>query len=388
MLKIRYITCYGLIFLFLCSTLAALKIDSPETSFNSFFNFYSNNKPSVTASGRGYTGAAANMDLSSSVINPAAMNLSRVWEIFYEYQSKDEIKISEGDQRVNFSSYRQTGTFGIGLKLDRIQTGIVYFQRSNYNFSTCIRCVYNEAVVDSMNYHLKATIHDFTIPICYQIHDNLRLGTSLILENYESADPAPLIGQNGIQEIITGKVDFNMIRFKLGFVADPTESISIGASVMPQNKRDLKKEFGLCYGCNEYSDNTFPTEITTGINYHPQSLPIKFLADYNYSNDSAYKELKDRHDLNLGIEIYAKKYLTLRTGFFTQHDYRNTDYKISGDTQYYWDDSVSYDQYFLTTGFTLMWKRLSINASLMDSSLISKGDIDQTYFTIGTSLNL
>ncbi len=382
--------CFALFLLLVSTPIFSVKVDEEEPSFNSFFNFYSRNLPSAWAAGRGYTGVAGNGDLSLSVINPAAVDLPNVWEVFYEYQSKDDIKINEYDQNLKYSEFNPAGTFGIGLKLNKIQAGIVYYQRNSSDFSTCIKCLFNDVQVDSMNYHLKATITDFSIPVNYQINDKFRLGASLILGKYESRDPAPYIGQTGISHIVTGKVDFNMIRFKMGFVASPLQNFSIGASFMPEAKRDLKKEYGLCYGCVEYSDTTFPTEFNAGLNYTPQALPLKILVDYNFSNDSVYEELKDRHDFNVGIEYMYKNTLAIRTGFFTQHDYRDLDYTVQNDdgTIDYWDAGVSYDQYFITGGFTLNWKRLSFNAALMNSSLLSKGDIEQTYFILGTSLNI
>lgn len=390
MFKSRTIVFTALFMLMLNSVLMAVKIDAPETSFNTLFNFYAKNLPSAYAAGRGYTGVAGNGDLSLSIINPAAMDLSNVWEVFYEYQTKDDIHLLEYDKRVKFSSYRQTGSFGIGLKLDKVQAGITYYQRNNYDYSTCIKCLYNDVTVDSMNYHLKALITDFTVPIAYQVSDKMRLGASLTIGRYESIDPVPLVAQTGILEVISGKIDFNMIRFKLGFVASPFEYFSFGASIMPESKRKLSKEFGWSYGSAEYSENTFPTEINVGINYAPVRLPLKILADYNYSNDSVYNELTDRHDFNLGLEYFIKDFITLRTGFFTQVDYRDLNHQvvINGEKVNFWDTNVSYNQNFLTGGLSLNWKKLTFNAAFMDSNLISKGDIGQTYFILGTALNI
>lgn len=390
MLRSRKIVVVTIILLVINALAYAIEVDEAEPSFSTFFNFYSKNLPSAFAGGRGYTGVAGNGDLSLSIINPAAVDLSDVWEVFYEYQSKDEINLSEYDQKVRFSSYKQSGTFGIGLKLNRLQAGIISYQRSNYDYSTCIKCVYNDVQVDSMNYHLKATITDLAIPVSYQIHDKFRLGASLIIGKYRSSDPAPIVGQTGIADIITGKVDFNQVRYRLGFVASPINDFSIGASVMPEAKKNLKKEYGWNYGVIEYSDNTFPTEINVGVNYSPQSLPIKILVDYNYSNDSVYDELNDRHDYNIGVEYMLKDFITFRTGFFTQGDYRNLDYQVSNGENMvnFWDDSVSYDQKFITGGVTVNWKRLSFNAAVMNSSALSTGDLEQTHFILGTSLNI
>jgi len=365
-----------------------LEIDEIEGSCSSFYNFYSNNRLSSVASGRGYSGIADQGDLSLGIINPASMELSRTWQIYYELSDKETMKFEEYEQCVSFDKYKDSKVFGIGLRKFGFNLGILYYQKSSYEYSTCFHCYFNGHLVDSLTYNLKNLVTYLTIPINYTVKDWLTIGASLQIEKYESRDPYPVWGQNGITEILLGKVDEQIVRPKLGFQVSPVEGFTAGATYLFEAKKEITKDYGAYYGEVIFRENPFPMQLGAGLKYSLPFAPVSVLADYNYSKDSVYDYLKDRHDYNVGLEYTWKHTLTLRSGFFTQTDYRDLNATHEGTDNSYWDDTVSYDQDFLTFGMTYRWRGFQFNASYMDSGLMKAGDIEQSYLNVGIAYNI
>ncbi len=366
------------------------EVDATEMSFNPFFNFYSNNRLSALASGRGYTGIADQGNISLATLNPAAMDLDRTWQIYYEYVNKNGLEYTESNTDLCFDNYKTGFVSAIGLKLNNFQTGVIYYRKDSYDFSYLQPCYYNDNLVDSLDFHLKASIKNITVPIIYTYKNFLKVGLGVQIQSYRSNEPYAMLGQGGISHILHGKVDFTLVRPRFGFVIFPRKNLSFGMFLLPQAKKEIEKDYEEPYADLKFEANTFPAELGAGIKYQPTFIPLSILLDYNYSNDSVYDELLDRHDFNLGLEYSYKNVLTLRTGFFTQMDYRDLDETITvGDEEYdYWSDDVSYDQYFVTFGLSYLWKSLRFDCSVMDSKLISKGDINQRYLNFGCSFNL
>lgn len=59
--------------------------------FGSFWDFYSDNRVSNKALGRGWTGVASLGDISSVIINPASLNVSGKYQPYFEYIHKDKV---------------------------------------------------------------------------------------------------------------------------------------------------------------------------------------------------------------------------------------------------------------------------------------------------------
>ncbi|MEJ2307233.1 MAG: hypothetical protein P8Y30_06795 [candidate division WOR-3 bacterium] len=126
--------------------------------------------------------------------------------------------------------------------------------------------------------------------------------------------------------------------------------------------------------------NVFPTKIGIGINYKFNSFPLSLSFDYIRSHNSIEENLIDRNDIHLGLEYDIINNFKLRTGFFTQRDYRNS------ETQEYYQENFgigNYNQIFTTFGLSYKISSLALNLSLMDSHLFSNGYIEQTYLNTG-----
>ncbi len=364
------------------------EVDEMENSCNSFYNFYSINKLSSVASGRGYSGIADQGNLSLGILNPASIELDRTWQIYYEMNDKDQVEFQEYDRCVSFEKYKNSKVFGLALKRSGFNAGIIYYQQSSYDFSTCIPCYYNESIVDSFYYHLKNMVTYLTIPVNYSVNDWLKVGTTLQFERYESRDPHAIFGQYGISEIILGKVDLQIIRPKFGISLNPIQNLTFGATFLPQAKKSVIKEYGGYYGEVKFRENPFPMQIGAGLKYTMPFAPINVLADFNYSKDSVYDYLKDRTDYNVGLEYTWREILTVRTGYYTQMDYRDLNATYEDTDHIYWDDQISYEQNFLTMGLSYKWRGFQFNASYMDSGLMKAGDIEQSYLNLGIAYNI
>jgi hypothetical protein len=364
------------------------QMDEMEQSCNSFYNFYSINRLSSVASGRGYSGIADQGNLSLGILNPASIELDRTWQIYYEMNDKDQVKFEEYGSCVSFEKYKNSKVFGLALKRHGFNAGIIYYQQSSYDFSTCIPCIFNGEEVDSFYYNLKNLVTYLTIPINYSVKDWLKVGATLQFERYESRDPHAIFGQYGISEIIVGKIDLQIVRPKFGFNLNPVQNLSFGATFLPEAKKAITKDYGGYYGEVQFRENPFPMQIGAGLKYTLPFAPVNILADYNYSKDSVYDYLIDRNDYNIGLEYTWKQTLTVRTGYYTQMDYRDLDATYENSDVHFWDDEVSYEQNFLTMGLSYQWKGFQFNASYMDSGLMKAGDLEQTYLNIGLAYNI
>ena len=60
--------------------------------FQSFWDFYTDNRISTAACGRGYTGIACTDDLSGIFINPASFSRNGKRQFYFEYIYKNNLK--------------------------------------------------------------------------------------------------------------------------------------------------------------------------------------------------------------------------------------------------------------------------------------------------------
>ncbi|MFC1887196.1 hypothetical protein ACFLYK_00130 [Candidatus Cloacimonadota bacterium] len=364
------------------------EIDEMEQSCNSFYNFYSINRLSTVASGRGYSGIADQGNLSLGILNPAAIQLDRTWQIYYELNDKDQVEFQEYDRCVSFDKYKNSKVFGLAFKNHGFNAGIIYYQQASYDFNTCIPCIYNDHLVDSLDYHLQNLVTHLTLPINYTVNDWLKVGAALQFERYESRDPAAIYGQYGISDIIIGKIDLQIVRPRFGINLTPLKNLAVGATFLMEANKSIIKDYGAYYGEVKFKENPFPMQIGAGLKYSMPFAPVNILADFNYSKDSVYDYLKDRSDYNLGVEYTWKEMLTFRTGYYTQMDYRDLDATYEGTEYLFWDDQISYEQNFVTMGLTYRWKGFQFNASYMDSGIMKAGDIEQSYLNVGVAYNI
>ncbi|MBN1949018.1 MAG: hypothetical protein JW784_04680 [Candidatus Cloacimonetes bacterium] len=366
------------------------EINEIEESCKSTYNFYSFNHLSSEAAGRGYTGIAAAGNLSMALLNPAAVELNESWQLYTEVNDKPEVNFSLSDHDFGIENYRTGSLYGIGLKRNQFQIGLLYYVRNSYDLQTCQECYYNGALVDSLQYHLRYMNTVTSIPITFSYKNLLKLGVNLQMEKHESGEPIAMVGQGGINEVITGRVYEKVYRYQVGLVAEPISGLAVGATFRPQATRRVEKNFGDFYGTARFRDSTFPLSIGAGIRYDASFLPVSVFFDYNYSRDSVYDELVDRNDYNAGLEFNYHQLVFLRAGFFTQKDYRDFDYTISheGQEYNYWSNETSLEQNFLTFGAGYRFHQLKLDLSVIDSSLLEAGDIKLTQVNLGVGLDL
>jgi len=354
--------------------------------FQSFWDFYTDNRISSSACGRGYTGVAYSGGISSTFINPASLSLENKKQLYFEYVYKDDI---EWIADIKYKNLNPNFSFAFGLPItDYFQTGITYRTENS------LKADYGEMqitdvsdtaengyiVAGTAELYRNTKFSSFSIPFAFNFRNILNIGIDLNYTNghsknyYKSEDPLLEAQLNDIS------VNFNKIRPKLGIIISPLENLSLGLTYLPEAKENVSIE--LTDTTVTYNEpNIFPLKIGIGISYKLDVIPLSLSLDYKYSNNSAAGGLVDRNDIHFGLDYDINDNFTIRGGFFTQKDYR-TPTSQSNLAEFGLDN---YDQIFTTFGLSYKISSLIINLSLMDSHLFSDGSIEQTYVNTGIS---
>ena len=367
-------------------------MDFAEPCFAPTFNFYSDNHLSVIASGRGYTGVASRGDLSLALINPASLELDKNKQFYFEHGIKNDIDwMKDYMDDIRVRKYKPGNVYGFGMRIKKnIQFGIMYSKSSSYHYDIEKLYYYDYSIdkLDSLHFQAKVSISSVSIPITYSYKNHLKVGLIVFFNQCVSENHEFFYNQYGVPLVVTGKVNFILSRIKLGMLITPFKNFDFGISYLLEESDMIIKDVG-SLGRMIYTENTFPMELIVGATYRLRKIPVIFLFDYKNSNDSKYFYLENQNNFHFGIEFFYKENIIFRSGFFTQFDYRNLDAKIIYDTEEenYWFDDSSYDQYFITFGFSYLWKILKFNFSIMDSHLFSPGTVKQTYINSGLSID-
>jgi len=92
--------------------------------FESYWDFYADNRISSSVCGMGYTGVASTGDISSTFINPASLSLENKKQLYFEYVYKGDI---EWFADIKYKNLNPNFSVGLGLPInDYFQTGITY----------------------------------------------------------------------------------------------------------------------------------------------------------------------------------------------------------------------------------------------------------------------
>jgi len=349
------------------------------TDIAPFNDFYSNNRIGSQACGRGYTGIANTGDLSSVLINPASLSLENKTNYYSEYIFKNTVgwyydTYDEDIYSLYFYPYLYD-SLDINQEADSPDA---YLQELHPNFFTGHAFSINDFIQIGATYRVEnsyAVGHDntyhnsnfktntFSVPIAFNYRNLLRVGIDIIYLSFYI-------------EQTYEHLKFDKIRAKFGVIYSPLKNLSLGLTYLPGTKETITINYSS--GTIIYGPIVFPLKIGAGLCYKLNSIPISFSADYNYSNTSEVEHFVDRHDIHLGLEYDLNDNLKLRTGFFTQRDYRNEETQENSGMN-------NFTQIFNTFGLSYKISSLKLNLSFMDSHFLSSGSVEQTYFNTGIS---
>jgi hypothetical protein len=358
--------------------------------FESFWDFYADNRISSSACGMGYTGVASTGDISSTFINPASLSLVKnKKQIYFEYVYKDAIgwiaDIKCKNLNPNFS-------VGLGLPInDYFQTGITYriekSKKTDYGeiIGTVVSDTAEEGYIEvgPLEAYKNVKIRSLSVPLVFTFKDMLSVGVDLSYTNFYSKTS---LGESKYIDTLTDSTwaetniftaSLNKIRLKFGIIFLPIKGLSLGFTYLPQTEGTVTDDLG-----DTYVPNVFPRNIGIGISYKLEPIPLFFSFNYKYSNNSVEEGLVDRKDIHFGLGYDINDNFTIKCGFFTQKDYRSQ--SLQSNTSEIFGLS-NYDQIFTTFGLSYKISSLALNLSLMDSDLLSDGSIVQTYVNTGVS---
>ncbi len=339
-----------------------------------FNDFYSNNRISSEACGRGYTGIANTGDLSSVLINPASLSLENKSNYYFEYTYKNNVEWNYVTDTLYYGSFFSDTVYAIPVQTypnptlkelhpsffaghafpinDFLQIGATYRVENSYS-----------EVHDNTYHNSNFKSSTFSVPIAFNYRNLLRVGIDIIYLSFYI-------------ERSYNNLKFDKIRAKFGAIYSPAENLFLGVTYLPGTKETITVDYGS--GTIVYGPIVFPLKIGAGICYKLNSIPLSFSADYNYSNTSEVENFVDRHDIHLGLEYNINDNFKLRTGFFTQRDYRDKETQENSGMN-------NFTQIFNTFGISYKISSLVLTLSLMDSHLLSTGSVEQTYFSTGIS---
>jgi hypothetical protein len=350
----------------------------PESHFSSFWDFYAENDLGVRVWGMGGAGVANVSDLSAMVVNPAALDLDRKFEVYCEFLSKTKNRwLGELVKGVYLKFPLVLPAFiGVGYKInDQIAIGWGFCSPKYYKLDLGISVrtdEYGNVIGKSHNYDV-FKIRQILFPLSFKLNENCFFGGNV---SYNFVSLSTHLEEK------KGRSEVEYFDLKLGLLLKLTENFDLGITFVPERKfktetvwKDEYTSFGEKFGTTIY-----PQKFEAGIKLHHLSFPIDFAADIKYSKNSRAKYLEDRFDYHLGMEIKNFKNIAFQLGYFTRFDFRDPDVE--------WAEKIGkYDQHFLTAGATFNKGRVSFQGSVRDSHLLSSGLIKQTHLSFGIGLS-
>lgn len=345
-----------------------------DFTVNPFWEFYSENKLSTISAGKGFTGVASFGDISNISLNPASLNIEKRFNtnISYSYQSSIDYLPNFTDSehlRNGFPSFSIGGGYRINKDL---QVGLVY--QNNYSFNHVYDMIYMNEFGNEIGRgeaYEKYASHSFYIPIVFN-YEWLRLGANLNL-TYLRGDISIGEGINYPGYPCTGKGELWSFIPQIGFIITPNEYISFGASYTNGYSGSIDWTYDIASPETGYCE--IPSRLALGSEIQILENKLKLSFEYHFANTSAVGYLKDKNNINLGAEYLLDESWTVRSGFFTQFDFRNMSSA--------WLDNSSYDQFFITLGGTYKYKGLTFNLAFLNSSLLSNSNVAHSVINAG-----
>lgn len=348
-----------------------------EFHFSSFWDFYAGNDLGVRIWGMGGAGTANVNDLSAMVVNPAALDLDRRFEVYGEFLSKSKTRWIEklADGLYLKSPSILPAFIGVAYKINhQVAIGWGFCSPKYYKLDLGISVRTDESgnVIGEFHSYDIFKIKQILLPLSFKLNENCFLGGNI---NYNFISlRSHLVDKKGESEI-------EYFNIKLGLLLRLTENFDLGITFVPEKKFKTKTTWKDEHSVivEEFGKTIYPSKFEAGIKLHHFSFPIDFAADIKYSRNSRSKYLEDRFDYHLGMEMKNFKHVAFQLGYFTRFDYRDPDVE--------WADKVGeYDQHFLTAGTTFNVGKLLLSGCIKDSHLLSSGLIEQTHLSFGAGL--
>lgn len=338
---------------------------SQDIVINSLWDFYAENKLSAVNAGKGYTGVAAENDLSGITLNPASFEPVNKFQVTASYEMKSTVQWYSSDTYLK--GIHPTVFAGVGYKFNNnFFTGLVYENKNNFKLDLGEIIITNEYgnITGYSEAYERYTTNNFTVPVVYK-SKYLKAGINLSAIYYKGFTK---YGDLSDYQLTTGFWKFIPT---LGIVSSPVEEFSFGLTYSPSYKQTIEWTSGKpANSFTNTSPNYYPATLTAGTELKVLDKRLIFDLDYRFSNNSINRYQKDRHGLNFGVQYSAMTDLILRTGFFTALDYR--------DGSNYMDEVGKYNTYYLTFGGTYKYKGYSLSMSLINGDLIRKTIVSHT----------
>jgi hypothetical protein len=355
-----------------------------DIMLSSYWDFYSNNYLSSQSSSRGFAGIAAENDLSGTVLNPAALTISKKWNVYAEYTYKSNMiwLRTLGFPDTDLKQYHPSLSAGVGYKInDYFSAGLMYYNSNSHKFSyELVRTNEFGEIIGTYDEYDKASISNISMPLVFNYKGILKVGLSLNYSFFHRViGPYGNIGN----EITYSDVKANFQKFypQAGIVVSPVKQWSIGFVFKPEFREKVTWTFPNGNTETNPYENIFPMHIGAGTKVSISKINLNLYADYNFYQTSVEDIMKDRHNFNAGAEYLYNKNLILRLGFFTMLDNRN--FKATT----WLEPEGKYTQYFLTAGTSFTYKKLTFSVAFMDSHILSTGLLGQTLLNAGISAN-
>ncbi len=354
---------------------------------NSTYDFYSSNYLNTEASGRGYTGIGILSDISGIALNPASINITKKYQLSIQYTYKTKHAFNYNYFPVDFALKHQlfSGSIGFGYRINKsLQTGFIYNNPRGmfFDLGEVIRTDEFGNELSRYDFYYNIKHHSFNIPLKYTSGNfNAAINANYIYSLFTIPGEAitTITYPNRTENGNDFKASTSWFKCDAGLLVGLNNSISLGLNVSTGMKSTVTYSYP--DGKNEYNMATIPWKAGIGGFYFIPNTSLKIGIDYIYSNTSAIKNLKDRHDIHFGAEGNISKKWTLRAGFFTAFDYRKEDESVQ-----YIDKVGLYDQYFITFGGTYKTESVKLNLAVL-SSQISPGKYQGLYINGGITFD-
>lgn len=345
-----------------------------DVLINPYWYFYSDNHLDAVSSGKGRTGIGSVGDISSTVMNPAAFEIEKKYQVNvqYTYRTNQPWLQGLGISDLYLKQNVFSGIAGVGYKLNKnLNAGLVYSNpySMDINVGEIIRTNEFGQEIGRYEAYEKYSSHNLSIPISYKFK-KFRIGITLnytLHRRYFNFEYEKFV------------IKFDRFNADAGVLVDITEGLTFGLKFRPEAKGQAKYYSDINPQIDEYTDVLLPMQIGTGISYTIQKNNLTFAADYTFIQGSKIEGQSDQHRFNFGIQYPLNKYWTIRGGFFNTPEPRdlNSNY---GNLQ------ESYSQLFLTAGASVKSDIAVFTLAVMDSH-ISSATLKYTFINGGLSLN-
>jgi hypothetical protein len=361
----RKLVLLGILFLLSGIARSQSPFNSPDILIYPFWDFYAENKLSATNAGKGNTGVASENDLSGITLNPASFEPVNKFQVIGSYEMKSSVPWLSSNMYLK--TIHPTVLAGVGYKINNnFSAGLIYSNQNSFkiDFGEIIQTNEFGQIIGTYEAYERYTTNNFTVPLVYK-SKYFKAGVNLSAIWYK--------GFSGYGDSDSNQFSTNFWKFipTVGIITSPTETFSFGLTYSPSYKQTI--EWTSANSANTYKYNTpnyYPATFSAGTEIKLLDKRLIFDLDYRFANTSINPAMKDRHDINFGMQYSVLPDLILRTGFYTSRDYR--------EGSNYIDEVGKYNTYFLTLGGTYKCKGYSFSMALINGDLIRTTPVSHT----------